>query len=465
MWRDFALRSAGFPADMLLAVCDETLANTADLDGLADGGGLAYDAAYAEATRRLSRAIGIALRLDLEGHMHAWPERLLRDRLSQIADPAARTAALEPVRDVQVQLGATLTQALAPPLGLVLDSARWLVNDVTTQYRTLFGQIFDSESACAGSALIPLARFIVTASPYLISPYRTLSEITAASAAELQKRWQAVLEVPLSARRHHVRADAIAARVAEAFPWQPVTWSRARQHSPGIMIAAASADAVRRGDFLLILGGLQLATDTLDRRSFAEHWAFASVDSVDPPENATIMAGADMFVARRGDDLVVRCMSSGVELDFFEVIGKLMSGAVVNAFQPLAPAAHRPRVTIDRLVLSREQWTIGVKDSEWAFVKDEKRRYYEARRWRAKYGLPERVFFRVPVEGKPKAASFRSIALVNILAKLVRQTMEAGFEEYDVSEMLPDVDQLWLSDSAGRRYSSELRFVALDGTS
>ena len=141
-----------------------------------------------------------------------------------------------------------------------------------------------------------------------------------------------------------------------------------------------------------------------------------------------------------------------------------MSDAVVNAFQPLAPAAHRPRITIDRLVLSREQWTIGVTDSEWAFVEDEKKRYYEARRWRVKYGLPERIFFRVPVEGKPMAANFRSMALVNLFAKLVRQTKAAGFEEYGISEMLPDVDQLWLSDSAGRRYSSELRFVAMDGT-
>lgn len=158
-------------------------------------------------------------------------------------------------------------------------------------------------------------------------------------------------------------------------------------------------------------------------------------------------------------------MSSGAELDFFEVIGEFMSGVVINAFQPLAPAAHQPRITIDQLVLGREQWTIGVADSEWAFVTDEKLRYHEARRWRAKYGLPERIFFRVPVEGKPMAANFRSIALVNLFAKLVRQTKEAGFEEYGISEMLPDVDQLWLSDSAGRRYSSELRFVALDGTS
>jgi hypothetical protein len=38
-----------------------------------------------------------ALRLDLEGPMHAWPERLLREKLELIADPGARAAALAPV--------------------------------------------------------------------------------------------------------------------------------------------------------------------------------------------------------------------------------------------------------------------------------------------------------------------------------------------------------------------------------
>jgi hypothetical protein len=28
--------------------------------------------------------------------------------------------------------------------------------------------------------------------------------------------------------------------------------------------------------------------------------------------------------------------------------------------------------------------------------------------------------------------------------------------------MLPDLDQLWLTDRQGRRYSSELRFIAYD---
>jgi hypothetical protein len=175
------------------------------------------------------------------------------------------------------------------------------------------------------------------------------------------------------------------------------------------------------------------------------------------------MPAAAMTVARRGDELVVRVMPSGTELDFFEVIGDAMVVAVVEAFQPIASAAHRPRITIDRFVLSREQWVFQVADSGWAFAADEQERFYLARRWRQEHQLPERVFFRVPVERKPTAADFSSIVLVNLFAKQIRQTKDAGHTEFTVTEMLPDLDQLWLTDREGRRYSSELRFVAYDG--
>src|ERR1700693_3329670 len=149
-----------------------------------------------------------------------------------------------------------------------------------------------------------------------------------------------------------------------------------------------------------------------------------------------------MTVARRGEDLVVHVMPSGTELDFFEVIGDAMIEVVVDAFQPAAPGAHQPRITIDRFVLSREQWVFQVADSGWAFAKNEQDRYYLARRWRQDHGLPERVSYRVPVELKPAAADFRSIVLVNLFAKHIRQTHAAGHSEFNVTEMLPDLGQL-----------------------
>src|SRR5580658_3126869 len=270
-----------------------------------------------------------ALRLDLEGPMHAWPERLLREKLELIADPDARAAALEPVdqmirardavagtagdpaglrralaglaeafelvtgaastrragenyagrtlvyqdavRDVRVELGEGVTRALAAPLGLVLDSARWLVNDITESYRVFFAELLDREIAKADGAPVPLQRLLTMASPYLhTNGTRGVGELATASVAELQRRWQQVLGPQQSPSRHQVSADAISARTAECFPGRPVTWSGARQHSPDIMIAAASPDEVERGNFLLVLGEIHLATNTLEGRLWVQ---------------------------------------------------------------------------------------------------------------------------------------------------------------------------------------------------
>jgi hypothetical protein len=524
-----------------------------------------------EARGRLTRLAELgAVRLDLEGPADAWPERLLRGKLELIADPDARAAALAPVdqlikardavaatdgdpaglrqalaglaetfervtgspatrragetyagrtlvyqdavRDVRVELGEAVTRALAAPLGLVLDSARWLVNDITARYRDYFGELLDRESARAGGGSVPLQRLLTRAAPYLSAGMsgRGVGELAEASVVELQRRWQQVLGPPSSPSRHQVSAEAIAARTAECFPAHPVAWSGARMHSPDIMIAAACPGDVQHGNFLLVLGELHVTLNTLSGRLWAEqhpdlarliaaeqadrgprrivaipakdhpgvnsrtnppsallgpgqlYWSSAITDSLDPDESSAVVPAAAMTVVRRGEALVVQVMPSGTELDFFEVIGDEMVGVVVDAFQPAAPAAHRPRITIDRFVLSREQWVFQVADSAWAFAKDEQERYRLARRWRQDHGLPERVFYRVPVELKPTAADFRSIVLVNLLAKHIRQTQAAGHTQYTVTEMLPDLDQFWLTDREGRRYSSELRIIAYD---
>ncbi len=305
----------------VLAACDGRRTVSEVLGGAGGPGGSAV----------LARLAGLgALRLDLEGPMHAWPERLLRDKLELIADPAARAAALEPVeamvrardavaaadgdpaglrralaglaetfeqvtgspatrraganyagrtlvyqdavRDVRVELGQAVMGALAAPLGLVLDSARWLVNDITDRYRVYFADLLDRESARAGGAPVPLPRLLARASPYLVAggTGRGVGELAPASVAELQRRWQQVLGPPASGRRHQVSADAISARAAGYFPGRPVAWSGARQHAPDIMIAAASPGEVERGNFLLVLGEIHLATNTLDQRLFVE---------------------------------------------------------------------------------------------------------------------------------------------------------------------------------------------------
>jgi lantibiotic biosynthesis dehydratase-like protein len=508
-----------------------------------------------------------AVRIDLAVPVQTWPERWLRRHIDGIGDPAIRAAALRPleevvaardavanaagdpdalsaamsdlqktfervtgtpptrragetyaartlvyedtVRDVDVRLSKAVISALAGPLGLMLDSARWLVTDVTERYRELFLRLFDGECARTGSDRVPLYRLLLLAAPEISGPSaRGLTAIVARSVREFQDRWQAVLQTPQDGRpRHSAQCADIAGGVAAAFPARPVSWSCASQHSPDIMIAAASADALGKGDFLLVLGELHLAVNTLESRCAVEQHAeparlldMVTADhgsrriiaipdrnspfvttrvtpptallspaftylanengSFEPPASAPVLPAGGMSVIRDGEDLMARSGASGRPFPFFEVIGDLMTAVVANAFRPIGPAPHQPRVTIGKVVLSRESWTFSAADAPWVLAKDEAERYAMARQWRTANRLPERIFYKVPAEDKPIGADFRSLPLVNLLARTVRHSRDAGFDSFNVTEMLPDIDRLWLPDAADERYTCELRFVA-----
>jgi hypothetical protein len=538
----------------LLARCDGTR-RVADLLGDPD----ARDA--------LLRLIDLgAVRVDLEGPVQAWPERRLKADLCRIGDPGVRARALggldelvaararlaaaagdaegvlaastalaevfqrltgrsatrrggrayagrtlcyeDTVRDVDVRVGATVLDALAHPLTLVLDSARWLVAEVGEQYRRYFLELFERELARAGGSALRLGRLLVMATPdLLVDSTRALPELVGAVVAEFQRQWSEILAVPAGSRRHAVSSAVIASRVAGSFPARQVAWSAAIQHSPDIMIAATGPDAVARGDFLLVLGEVHLAVNTLESRVFVEQhedrdrllaaaetdhgdrrvyllprkdspfvtsralppsallsqrYTYLSPDSESAVTPGPVLPLADLLVERRGDALVVISRTTGKELDFMEVIGEVLSGAVVNAFRPMGEAVHRPRITLDRLVLCRESWCFPASKTSWAFHRDERVRFALARHWRARHGIPELVFFTVPAEVKPVAVHFGSPALVGVLASAVRRAAEDRQATFSITEMLPGPDRLWLRDKDGRRYTSELRFVAVD---
>jgi hypothetical protein len=414
---------------------------------------------------------------------------------------------LDARRDVEVVVGAAILDELAAPLGLLLDSARWLVARAAEGFRELFLGLYENESVRSGSPDVPLGHLITLAAPELTAAGHTLPRPVRDAVLEFQRRWRRVLSWPDGVRRHAVESGAIADAVAREFGGATAPWRAAIHHSPDVMIAAADADAVERGDFLLVLGELHLAINSLDNRFFVQHhddprrllaaaeadfgdrriyaalpknspfvssrvwppvallserytyWSWSGEPcSVEPP--GPVIAGAGLMVRRRDDRL--RVLSGEIEYDLLEVLGEILSTAVVNSFRPFAAAAHNPRVTVDRLVVSRESWTFEAADTAWAFVKDEPARYAAARGWRARNGMPERVFAVLPVERKPIGVDFRSLALVNMLAKEVRRTAEQGALTFTVSEMLPDLGEMWLPDRAGRKYASEFRLVAVD---
>lgn len=421
---------------------------------------------------------------------------------------AGRTLVYEDtVRGVRVALGPAVREELTRPLCLLLDSCRWLLAEIGEEYDRLFMEIYERRVEQSGSTAIPLAAILSMATPQLYFTLRTLSKPVERAVEEFQRRWAQVLKIPPGATQVHLRSEDLAEKVKEMFPPRPVPWITAIHHAPDFMLAAADEDAVERGEHLFILGELHLSFNTLESRVFVQQHddpasllanAEADLDGrrvygvpakdlpgvssrVAPPSAllspdytywtvypesttppAPIIPAADILVRRENGRLIARSGCGRLEAPLNKVVGEPLAGQAVNAFKPVTRGAHSPRITIDRLVISREGWSFPVGDLAWAAVKDEAERFLAARAWRLAHGVPERAFYKVPVEDKPTFVDFGSLVFVNILAKSVRRSVEEGGGKLSMTEMVPDRSQLWLRDADGARYTSEFRILTVD---
>jgi hypothetical protein len=170
------------------------------------------------------------------------------------------------------------------------------------------------------------------------------------------------------------------------------------------------------------------------------------------------MPVADLLVCDDGGRLTVRNRSGSFQAPLAEVAAEFLGSAVVNAFKPVArdihnPRAHSPRIMIDQLVLARESWTFRADELSWAALTSEADRFLAARAWRARHGIAERAYYKVPVEDTPTFVDFSSLVYVNILAKSIRTLNRWTCRV----QSCPELSQLWLQDAAGERYTSELR--------
>jgi hypothetical protein len=297
-------------------------------------------------------------------------------------------------------------------------------------------------------------------------------------------------------------------RIAALFSAPRPGWQSARYQSPDIMIASASPEAIRQGAYQFVMGELHLSSNTLQASFFIEqHPAraelFQAIEN-DLPEPRVVpitprtwpeisartrpgFVGArdlrlaftndacgvspdrvlpigGLIVSDTGSGLVVSTRDRRQQFDIIEFFADILSLEIVDGFKIFGQRHYTPRVTIDRLVISRETWRFTPEMLPFAGLKAESERWLAARRWRRAQGLPKAVFVKTPVERKPFYVNFDSPLLVNLLAKMVRRTLEHGGAHSMITftEMLPTLEQLWLPDATGQRYTSELRIIAVD---
>ncbi|GGQ08058.1 lantibiotic dehydratase [Streptomyces roseolilacinus] len=406
-------------------------------------------------------------------------------------------------RSATAVLGRSLLGELTP-LALCLTAARWMTNRVAERIRERLRPLYERLAADGGR--VDLASLWLACLP---SPHPKAEEDVAAVQAELRAKWARILDVPEGARRVRLSSDAVAGRVRAEFDEPGSGWSLARYFSPDVLVLAEDADAVARGDFELLLGEMHCALNTMGASLFVHQhpdraalvaetsrdfpaprllpmlpkelplkWSTRSRPSLERPEDyhvalvdhtgdpfrqRTVLA-ADVAVEDRGGALVA-VLPDGAVFDLLDVYANTLTQRVMDRFTLRPEGDHTPRVTLDRMVVARETWTLPVADMGFRDEKSEARRFVRARAWARERDLPRFVFVVSPTEPRPFYVDFDSPVYVNVFAKAVRRLarQDAG-ARLVVSEMLPTPEQAWLTDDEGRAYTSELRFVAVDQT-
>jgi hypothetical protein len=429
---------------------------------------------------------------------------------------AGRTLVYEDCRrDLELELGEPFLRKLAPPLSQVLASARWYSHFLATHHREVFRQAYAELSLKSGPT-VDLLAFSRLALPRVLN-IMTNNEME----QELQSRWAKVLDIPEGRRRVEYRSEDLLPKVLQEFSAPRAGWQKARCHSPDVLISAPSLEALRQGDYQVVLGEVHLAINTLDRWVFfAQHpdpdSLRAAIES-DLPEPSLIplfvkiwngeeasaalgmsapSVSGRMDVALRspkdyyldisldphgfpservlpigdlvvepGEDggLIVRPQDGRVKFDIIEFYQLPMLMQVLATFRILPGGDYTPRVTIDHLVVARESWKFPIKTLDAVQAQTAAERFAQVRRWAASHELPRFVFVKTPAEPKPFYMDFESPVLVEIFAKAVRGATEDNPDgSVGISEMLPGHDQVWLPDAQGNRYTCELRTVAID---
>lgn len=406
---------------------------------------------------------------------------------------------LEAVRDLELSFGAAVLTKLAPLEPLLL-SARWLTAELAATYVAKFTDFYRDAAAMTGEVTVPFERVWYPAFDSLVGAERPADAVI----AEYLRRWSEVLglaAVEPDQRRLELTTADLLARAKAAFPATAPGWSLARMHSPDLHICAESIDAVRAGDFHIVLGELHVGLAALDTNFFSVgHPAPAELIETmrqDIPISRVSIATPDAWprtTAREAEWLtgpadvqLAFAPAAGADRDRLLPIttltveprdGELMVHAPDGRCWPLiemfigllwvhafdtwklaGTSTHTPRVVVDGLVLLRETWRTSVAESGLADISGERERYLAVRRWRGSLGLPEQVFIRIETETKPCYFDLSSPVYVRVLCNMIKsaQTRAGPQAGLAISEMLPGPEHAWLPDAEGRRYSSELR--------
>jgi hypothetical protein len=412
---------------------------------------------------------------------------------------AGRTLIFEDCRRAgEAELGADLRTELGITLEPILLSARWYTYEIGRRYRDVLDSVHRDLAAESGEPRVPMLAFRQRADPHFAWSQLEPPPIVRDVAGGLHRRWREILGLRETDRHVERTSAELAASAREAFRAPHPGWPNARYHSPDILIAASSPTAAEASNVGFVLGELHIGLNTLlthvaiqqhprpldlvrtrerdrpepgiapveskahasraDNSSVARHDVHLEIGATRSWRSRDqVVAIADLVVERVDGRLTATTIDRRHRFDILSFFDQDLTFAAAGGFGLISGGTHTPRITIDRMVVVREGWRFAREELPFASAPTPADRLIGAQRWRAAHGLPRFLFARVQSEPKPLYIDLASSIYVDILAKLVR-----GAPTLRVTEMLPTHDQNWLSDDAGRRYASELRFAVLD---
>lgn len=408
-----------------------------------------------------------------------------------------------------VRIGADLTERIRPALELVLASAVWFVRAVHREYAAFVADLVVAGEPTPGAG-IPLSAVVdaVAAAGQWGNP-----SPADAAAERLRHTWRSVLLDGARPGQRWVRhsAQALRGSVLAGFA-HPGGWAGSRMYSPDLMFSAGSVAELRAGRFLAVLGELHPAHNTMDVVA-ADAWhpapdrlhawidraagdrmvplypldheqvnsrtvppaswlspaaSYLGIGAEPPyqPPGARLVPVSSLRVVRDADAVVVRSVTDpDFQADVTAVLGDFIANAAATRFGVLPVAGHRPRVSVDDLVVQRESWTLHLSELHLLGAKQRppEQRYAALRATCLDRGMPRHLFVSVDGERKPVHLDLANpISVDTVLSRIraARQRRADGCVTF--VEMLPDPTGLWLTDESGQRYTAEFRLVCVE---
>lgn len=404
---------------------------------------------------------------------------------------------LDTTRDADLVIGGGLLDSLAAPLAIMLRAARWLSAEFGAECLRFAG---DLHADLPGPVYLSDLWHLVQG--HLFDNRRGP---TATIGAEFTARWSRLFRLAEHAGAAEIAltSEDLAGPAAELFAAAGPGWPSARVHSVDLQVCARGAVDLDDPATLVVLGELHPAYNPFDSAVFtpwhpdppalrAAHEAefgprVRLLFPDDTPRNTgrtrhglngpddcelgiadargaseRLVPATSVLVEHRGGELTA-LLPDGRVWPLVEMFGYLLTIVLLDSFKLVGPAAHSPRIVIDRLVVARRTWRTTVGETGLANVLGERARYLAVRRFRQRLGLPERVYIKLGTETKPTYVDLAGPGYAQALCTMLRAARQTGPDvPVTITEQLPSTPDSWLPDATGETYVSELRLQLTD---